>query len=183
MLTVVRFGFPRAAQLVLISLGIAGGVCIWSAIIFVGLLFVGSSAPNANKDTQRYAELGSFQSQLLLLPVAGQLTKESSRDKSGPITEAGVDTYLYIDREYHLASTPNYTSVDSYYRSQLGQRGWGPPPLDEGINAPSLANGISLNFERTGQYSDTLCYSVHYYAPDATLGISVGSMTAGEPCG
>jgi len=179
-LVVDQLGVPRPTRLVLMSIGIAGGVCVWGSILFVALLFVGSSAPNANKDRQRYAELEGFQGQLSLLPVAGQLTKESSRDESGEVTEAGVDTYLYIDREYHLASAPSYTSVDSYYNSQLGQHNWG--QLGDGINAPSLVNGLYLNFTRAGEYSDTLCYSVNYYAPDATLDLQVGSVTAGGEC-
>jgi hypothetical protein len=178
---------PRPVQLVLMSLVVVGGVFIWGAIILTVLIFgrIGSSssAPNVYKDTQRYAELTSLQSQLLLLPVAGQLTGGSSQSKSR-ISGAGLDTDLYIERDYHLASTPSYASVDSYYRSQLSQRGWSPPPPGEGINAPSSAYGLNLDFSRTGRYSDILCYSVSYYdTPNATLDLIVASsVTAGAKC-
>jgi hypothetical protein len=155
------------------AIGIALGVTVVAAVVwfFVGL---------ALQSSQQYGEVNTLRSQLALLPVSGKLTNQTVHNHQ---TYGDGTTPVYVQREYHLASTPSYSTVESYYRTQLAKRGWQTDFMSIDPQTSTSGAELELVYRQAGKHSDTLYYHIDYFPGSstslATLNLSLESTTAG----
>lgn len=142
-------------------------LAIWGTIILIVAL-----TWHSHSDSQRFASLQPYASQLTLLPAPATLVGTHQNASSSSL---GESYGLNIERDYTFKSPVSPQAIYTYYSAQLTSRGW---LLDVSqTNTPNSSSENKFSWQRAGTHGDTIFYTVIYY-PDGSAPPAYGGGTA-----